>query len=59
MFLIAVGAILRYAVDARVAGFELHTAGFILMVVGAAGLVIGLLFGLRRSSHLPPSPEGP
>ena len=58
MFLIAVGAILRYAVDARIAGFELHTAGSILMVVGAAGLLIGLLVGLRRSSPMPPSPDG-
>jgi uncharacterized membrane protein HdeD (DUF308 family) len=42
LFLIAVGAILRYAVDATVAGLDIQTAGLILMVVGVVGLVIGL-----------------
>jgi uncharacterized protein DUF6458 len=42
LFLIAVGAILRYAVTATVAGIDIHTAGLILMVIGVAGLVIGL-----------------
>jgi hypothetical protein len=42
LFLIAVGAILRYAVTATVAGVDIHTAGLILMVIGVAGLVIGL-----------------
>jgi len=42
IFLIAVGAILRYAVTATVAGIEIQTAGLILMIVGALGLVIGL-----------------
>ncbi len=34
LFLIAVGAILRYAVTASVAGIDLDTAGLILMIVG-------------------------
>ena len=42
LFLIAVGAILKYAVTATVAGVNVHTAGLILMVVGVVGLVIGL-----------------
>ncbi|HEX3276934.1 MAG TPA: DUF6458 family protein [Thermoleophilaceae bacterium] len=42
LFLIAVGAILRYAVTATVAGVNIHTAGLILMVIGVVGLVIGL-----------------
>ena len=42
IFLIAVGAILRYAVTASVAGIDLQAAGLILMVVGAIGLVISL-----------------
>jgi uncharacterized membrane protein HdeD (DUF308 family) len=42
LFLIAVGAILRYAVDATVAGLDIQTAGLILMVIGVVGLVIGL-----------------
>ena len=42
LFLIAVGAILKYAVTAHVAGVDIHTVGVILMVVGAVGLVLGL-----------------
>jgi hypothetical protein len=42
LFLIAVGAILRYAVEATVAGLDIQTAGLILMAVGVVGLVIGL-----------------
>lgn len=43
IFLIAVGAILAFAVTATVAGVDIQTAGLILMVVGALGLVISLL----------------
>jgi hypothetical protein len=42
IFLIAVGAILKYAVTATVAGIDIQTVGVILMVAGALGLVIGL-----------------
>lgn len=42
IFLIAVGAILRYAVTATVSGVELQTVGLILMIVGIIGLVISL-----------------
>jgi hypothetical protein len=42
IFLIAVGAILKYAVTADVAGVDLQTVGLILMIAGALGLVIGL-----------------
>ena len=42
IFLIAVGAILAFAVTARVAGIEIETAGIILMVVGGIGLLISL-----------------
>jgi heme/copper-type cytochrome/quinol oxidase subunit 2 len=42
IFLIAVGAILRYAVTASVSGVELQTVGLILMIVGIIGLVISL-----------------
>jgi Flp pilus assembly protein protease CpaA len=47
LFLIAVGAILRYAVTAHVSGVNLHTTGLILMIVGIVGLVIGLFLYLR------------
>jgi uncharacterized membrane protein len=42
LFLIAVGAILYFAVDASVSGIEITTVGIILMVVGVLGLLISL-----------------
>jgi hypothetical protein len=42
IFLIAVGAILKYAVTATVAGIDIQTVGVILMIAGALGLIIGL-----------------
>jgi hypothetical protein len=42
IFLIAVGAILKYAVTTSVAGIKIETVGLILMIAGAIGLVIGL-----------------
>lgn len=42
LFLIAVGAILRYAVDATVAGIDIQAAGLILIIIGVIGLAIGL-----------------
>ena len=43
IFLIAVGAILKFAVTASVSGIDLATVGVILMVVGVIGLVLTLL----------------
>jgi len=43
IFLIALGAILAFAVTATVAGISIQTAGVILMVVGAVGLIVSLL----------------
>ena len=37
LFLVAVGAILRFAVDVQTNGFNVHTIGVILMVVGPSG----------------------
>jgi hypothetical protein len=42
LFLIAVGAILYFAVDASISGLEITTVGIILMVVGVVGLLISL-----------------
>jgi hypothetical protein len=42
IFLIALGAVLKFAVTATVAGISIQTAGLILMLVGVLGLVIGL-----------------
>jgi hypothetical protein len=44
IFLIAVGAILTWAVNATVSGLELTTIGVILMIVGILGLVLSIIF---------------
>ena len=44
LILIAVGAILTWAVTAEVNGVDLTTVGVILMVVGLAGGLISLIF---------------
>jgi hypothetical protein len=44
LFLIALGAILHFAVTASVSGIEVQTVGTILMVVGIVGLLISLLY---------------
>jgi Domain of unknown function (DUF6458) len=51
IFLIAVGAILRYAVTASVSGVDLAVVGLILMIVGAVGLLISLFYMLAWSSR--------
>jgi uncharacterized membrane-anchored protein len=42
IFLIALGAVLKFAVTATVAGIDIQTAGLILMIVGIIGLVVSL-----------------
>lgn len=42
--LIAAGAILRFAVSVTTTGFNIHTVGVILMIAGAAGLVLSIAF---------------
>ena len=54
LFFITVGAILAFAVTADVAGIELETVGWILMVVGALGLVLGLVMMNRDRTTRPP-----
>ena len=44
IFLIAIGAILRYAVTTTVSGISLQTVGLILMIVGILGLLLSLLY---------------
>lgn len=50
LLLIAVGAILRFAVTVNTQGFNLHTVGDILMIVGVVGLVLAL-FWMTIWSH--------
>jgi hypothetical protein len=42
IFLIAVGAILKFATNVHVQGISLDTVGVILMIAGAVGLILGL-----------------
>ena len=52
IFLIAVGAILYFAVNAHVSGIDITTVGLILMICGVLGLVISLFLmnSARRDS---------
>lgn len=54
IFLIALGAILKFAVTASVSGVELSTVGVILMVVGIAGLVISLIYLMQANRRTAP-----
>jgi len=53
IFLIAVGAILRYAVTDSIKGIDLATIGLILMIAGIVGLVVGLYMfaSSRRTAY--------
>ncbi len=51
--LIAIGAILRFAVTATVSGVSVGTIGVILMIVGAVGLVItAIMLSTRRRTDV-------
>jgi hypothetical protein len=62
LFLIAVGAILRFAVQDSIEDVDLTTVGLILMIVGGIGLLIGLWMtfrytGDRRTTAEEPDPR--
>jgi len=61
LFVIAVGAILRFAVTRdKLWGVQLDTAGLILMIVGGLGLILGLwLYSRARSEPAPPASTPP
>jgi hypothetical protein len=44
LILIAVGAVLTWAVDATVSGLDINAVGVILMIVGAVGMLLSLMF---------------
>jgi hypothetical protein len=47
LFLLAVGAVLTFAVEAEVAGLDIDTVGIILMIVGAIGLLFSIVWMSR------------
>jgi len=55
LLLIAVGAILKFAVSATLAGIDIGTVGIILMIVGIVGLIITL--GLQVADRAEGRPE--
>ena len=59
LFLIAVGAILYFAVNASVSGLEIDTVGLILMIVGAVGFLWSMfvLYGARDRRDAAPADE--
>lgn len=48
VFLMAVGAILAFAVHKSATGVNIHTIGFILMVAGLVGLVVTMTIFMPR-----------
>ncbi len=44
LIVFAAGAILRFAVTVTATGFNLHTIGVILMIVGVVGFILSLAF---------------
>ena len=69
LFLIAIGAILTWAVSAEVAGLDITAIGVILMIVGALGFVLSMIFwsswggpsywgNRRRATYIDDRPAG-
>ena len=68
ILLIAAGAILTFAVNAHTNGVNLDTIGWILMAVGAAGILLSLIFwsswagpgyfNRRRTTYYDEGPAG-
>jgi hypothetical protein len=53
LILIAIGAVLKFAVTKQIAGIDLQTVGVILMLVGVVALLITLvLMSMRRRTDV-------
>ena len=48
LFLIAVGAILAFAVDVELSGIDLNIVGWILIAIGVVGLLLSFLYWRPR-----------
>lgn len=48
IFLIALGAILAFAVNANISGLDINVVGYVLMLAGLAGLIITIWFWQSR-----------
>jgi hypothetical protein len=53
LFLIAVGAILYFAVTATLAGIDIQIVGLILMIIGVIGFVLTLVMANRTADSEP------
>ncbi len=51
IFLIAVGAIIRYATHLKIAGVDEHLIGLILIVVGILGLIVAAFQELTATAR--------
>ena len=67
IFLIAVGAILAFAVNAEANGIDIQTVGWIVLAVGVMGLVLSMIFwsswggvggARRRTTYVDEAPPG-
>ena len=59
LLLVTVGAIMRFAVSVEAEGWNVHTAGVVLMLVGALGVVLSIAFwaswgGFNRGARRQP-----
>lgn len=43
VFLLAVGAVLAFAVNATISGLDIAVVGYILMIAGVIGLIVSLI----------------
>jgi hypothetical protein len=53
ILLIAIGAILKYAVTAHVSGINIQTAGTVLLILGIVGLVLSIIYTFYWSRSRP------
>ena len=68
LILAAVGAVLAFAVNTTVSGVDIHTIGWILLIVGIVGILLSLIFwsswagpgdfSRRRTTYYDEGPAG-